>query len=149
MTNVKFNHFLASTGNFLGHDEFRVFDVDYPPIQGRQAKSEFIVTQKVTRTCKKVIEFYIRHITKSNPIRYSILFSTNRDILTVDDETLKVAAFTHNLTKNYVHHKDGSKLPGPLKFADHISKWFGSILRTMGNDRMPRFHARALRPTIL
>lgn len=131
------------------HTSLRVLDVDYPSLKGKQAKSEFIITQKVTRTCKKCIEFYIRHIAKSNPVRYSILFSTNREILTCDDEIVNVAHFTHNLTKNYVHHKDGSKLPGPLKYADHISRFYSSILKTMGRDRLPKFHPKALRPKIL
>jgi len=133
------------------HTSLRVLDVDYPAIKNRQAKSEFIITQKVTRTCKKCIDFYIRHISKSNPVRYSIIFSTNREILNVDAEILAVANFTHHLTKNYVHHKDGSKLPGPLKYADHISRFYSSILKTMGRDqaRLPRFHPRSLRPKIL
>jgi len=127
----------------------RVLDVEYPPIKGKQAKSEFIITQKVTRTCKKCIEYYIRHMSKSNPVRYSIIFSTNREILNVDEEILNVAIFTHHLTKNYVHHKDGSKLPGPLKYADHIARFYTSILKTMGRDRLPKFHPKALRPIVL
>jgi len=134
------------------HTSLRVLDVEYPPIKSKQTFDEFIITQKVTRICKKVIEFYIRHISKANPLRYSIIFSTNRDILTMDSEVLLVARFTHYLTKNYVHHKDGSKLPGPLKYADHISKWYSSILKTMGRGFQggkPKFHPHALRPIIM
>jgi len=133
------------------HTSLRVLDVEYPPIKSKQAKSEFIITQKVTRTCKKCIDFYIRHISKSNPVRYSIVFSTNREILNEDSEILAVAHFTHHLTKNYVHHKDGSKLPGPLKYADHISRFVNSIFKTMcrDNNRLPKFHPKALRPKIL
>jgi len=133
------------------HTSLRILDVEYPAIKSKQTLDEFIITQKVTRICKKVIEFYIRHISRANPLRYSIIFSTNRDILTMDTEVLIVARFTHHLTKNYVHHKDGSKLPGPLKYADHISKWYCSIIKTMGRTQNgpPKFHPKALRPVIL
>jgi hypothetical protein len=132
------------------HTSLRILDVEYPPIKSKQTLDEFIITQKVTRICKKVIEFYIRHISRANPLRYSIIFSTNRDILTLDSEVLIVARFTHHLTKNYVHHKDGSKLPEPLKYADHISKWYCSIIKTMGRQNgPPKFHPKALRPVIL
>merc|ERR1712217_864930 len=125
----------------------RILDVPFSHLGNRQAKGEFIITKKVTQTWKKALEFHIRHIEKSNPVKYSIVYSTNRSLLTSDLEVLDVASFTHNLTKNYVHHKDGSKLPGPLKYADHISRFYSSILKTMGRDlvRMPRFHPRALR----
>jgi len=131
------------------HTSLRILDVEYPPLHGRQANTEFIITSKITRTYKKVIEYYIRHIAKSNPVRYSILFSTNRELITIDSEVINCARFTHNLTKNYVHHKDGSKFPGPLKYADHVSKWFGSIVKTLGREELPKFHPNAIRPRII
>jgi len=108
-----------------------------------------IVTQKVTQTWKKALNYHIRHIEKSNPVKYSIIYSTNRALLTSDNEIVNIATFTHNLTKNYVHHKDGSKLPGPLKYADHIARLYASIMKSSTEKSLPRFHPKAIRPTVV
>eukprot|EP00492_Amphilonche_elongata_P004361 TRINITY_DN474_c0_g1_i3.p1 TRINITY_DN474_c0_g1~~TRINITY_DN474_c0_g1_i3.p1 ORF type:complete len:343 (-),score=53.25 TRINITY_DN474_c0_g1_i3:85-1113(-) len=128
----------------------RILDVPFKRLGTRQARGEFIITKKVTQTWKKTLEFHIRHIEKSNPVKYSIIYSTNRALLTCDAEVLNVATFTHNLTKNYVHHKDGSKLPGPLKYADHNARLYASIMKTIGVGKtLPKFHGKALRPKII
>merc|ERR1719263_2550891 len=120
----------------------RILDIQNRELGIRQAKGEFVITKKVTQTWKKMLEFYIRHIEKSNPVKYSIIYSTNRDLLISDTEVVNLAIFTHNITKNYVHHKDGSKLPGPLKYADHNARLYSSIMKTMQNGNiMPRFHS--------
>jgi len=128
----------------------RILDVPFKHLGNRQARGEFIITKKVTQTWKKTLEFHIRHIEKSNPVKYSIIYSTNRSLLTSDAEVLNVATFTHNLTKNYVHHKDGSKLPGPLKYADHNARLYASIMKSVGVGKsLPKFHCKALRPRII
>merc|ERR1712007_351931 len=62
----------------------RIFDIPLRKLGSRQAKGEFIITKKVTQTWKKVLEYYIRHIEKSNPVKYSLIYSTNRELLTID-----------------------------------------------------------------
>jgi len=127
----------------------RILDVQNRDLGSKQAKGEFVITKKVTQTWKKMLEFYVRHIEKSNPVKYSIIYSTNRELLTHDEEVVELAIFTHNMTKNYVHHKDGSKLPGPLKYADHNARLYSSIIRTMKEQSIPKFHPKSLRPKIV
>eukprot|EP00494_Astrolonche_serrata_P022756 UN23013 len=127
----------------------RIFDIPHRNLGSKQAKGEFIITKKVTQTWKKALEFYIRHIEKSNPVKYSLIYSTNRALLTIDSEIVNLAIFTHNTTKNYVHHKDGSKLPGPLKYADHIARLYSSIMKTTNSKTLPKFSSRSLRPKIV
>jgi hypothetical protein len=127
----------------------RILDVTCDELGSQQAGGEFIITKKVTQTWKKMLEYYIRHIEKSNPVKYSIIYSTNRDLLISDTEVVNLAIFTHNITKNYVHHKDGSKLPGPLKYADHNARLYASIMKTMQSKTIPKFHPNALRPKVI
>jgi len=127
----------------------RILDVQNRDLGSKQAKGEFVITKKVTQTWKKMLEFYVRHIEKSNPVKYSIIYSTNRELLTNDGEVVELAIFTHNITKNYVHHKDGSKLPGPLKYADHNARLYSSIIKTMNEQSVPKFHPKSLRPKIV
>ena len=47
----------------------RILDVKYPALKGNQARGEFLITQKLTRTVSKRIEYFIRHVDRSNPIR--------------------------------------------------------------------------------
>jgi len=145
-------HFPDSHVTFIevtSYSSLRIIDVPFDHLGNQQAKGEFIVTQKVTQTWKKALNYHIRHIEKSNPVKYSIIYSTNRSLLTSDNEIVNIATFTHNLTKNYVHHKDGSKLPGPLKYADHIARLYASIMKSNTEKNLPRFHPKAIRPTIV
>jgi len=146
------NHFKDSHITFVevtSYSSLRILDIPFSHLGNRQARGEFIVTKKVTQTWRKALEFHIRHIEKSNPVKYSIIYSTNRVLLTSDLEVLNIATFTHNLTKNYVHHKDGSKLPGPLKYADHVSRLYSSIMKSNTGKTLPRFHPKTVRPTVV